>query len=386
MENILVVGTNTRPIACSIRNLDYAVYSADYFGCRDLHPCVNNYKSVLSQKPFESTGFFSQKFDKELLIKLAEDYVEQADKIICCSGASPQKFPKHKLIGNKDVSKVENKYKLYKQLRKSFGDIIQLPETYLVHNLQDAFEIAESSEAENFLLKPLEGSGGYGIRNLDSMDHDVNINEAILQEIVVGSDVSASVLSTGDDVNTILTSQQLIGNNCLGQKENYGYCGNIAPYIKNNSLDNNNMLREIAEEVVLELKLIGSNGVDMIVRNGNIHLIEVNPRLQGTFEVAESSLGINMIKAHIMACEGELMNIPTPKSFAVKMIIFSQRRSMVGNLDMDGVYDKPFPNVIIEEGEPVVTVLTSGMVLEDCICKAKNLVRKVYQNLKPISP
>jgi predicted ATP-grasp superfamily ATP-dependent carboligase len=93
-----------------------------------------------------------------------------------------------------------------------------------------------------------------------------------------------------------------------------------------------------------------------------------------------------MIKAHIMACEGELMNIPTPKSFAVKMIIFSQRRSMVGNLDMDGVYDKPFPNVIIEEGEPVVTVLTSGMVLEDCICKAKNLVRKVYQNLKPISP
>jgi predicted ATP-grasp superfamily ATP-dependent carboligase len=386
MENILVVGTNTRPIACSIRNLDYAVYSADYFGCRDLHPCVNNYKSVLSQKPFESTGFFSQKFDKELLIKLAEDYVEQADKIICCSGASPQKFPKHKLLGNKDVSKVENKYKLYKQLRKSFGDIIQLPETYLVHNLQDAFEIAESSEAENFLLKPLEGSGGYGIRNLDSMDHDVNINEAILQEIVVGSDVSASVLSTGDDVNTILTSQQLIGNNCLGQKEHYGYCGNIAPYIKNNSLDNNNMLREIAEEVVLELKLIGSNGVDMIVRNGNIHLIEVNPRLQGTFEVAESSLGINMIKAHIMACEGELMNIPTPKSFAVKMIIFSQRRSMVGNLDMDGVYDKPFPNVIIEEGEPVVTVLTSGMVLEDCICKAKNLVRKVYQNLKPISP
>ena len=95
----------------------------------------------------------------------------------------------------------------------------------MVHDLQDAFEIADSSEAENFLLKPLEGSGGMGIRNLDTIDHDAYINEAILQEIVEGIDVSASVLSTGDDVNTILTSQQLIGNNWLGQKEHYGYCG-----------------------------------------------------------------------------------------------------------------------------------------------------------------
>ena len=165
-----------------------------------------------------------------------------------------------------------------------------------------------------------------------------------------------------------------------------GIVGNIAPYIKNSSPDNPNIFREVAEEVILELKLIGSNGVDMIVRNGNIHLIEVNPRLQGTFEVVEASLGINMVKAHIMACEGELMNIPAPKMFAVKMIIFSQRRSMVGNLDMEGVYDKPFPNVIIEEGEPVATVLTSGKVLEDCIYTAKNLVKKVYKNLKPNFP
>ena len=385
MENILVVGTNTRPIACSLKSIDYDVYSADYFGCKDLKACVKDSKSVLSQKPFHSCGFFSQKFDTEHLLKIAEDYVVQSDKIICCSGVSPQKFPKHKLIGNRDVYKVENKYKLYKQLKKSFEGIFQLPETYLVHDIQDAIEIADSSEADNFLLKPLEGSGGIGIRNFDTIEHDVEINEAILQEIVEGSDVSASVLSTGDDASTILTSHQLIGNTGLGQKEHYGYCGNITPYIENIRSSNHNSLGEIAEEIIRELKLIGSNGVDMIVRNGNIHVIEVNPRLQGTFEVAESSLGINMVKAHIMACEGELMDIPAPKKFAVKMIIFSPRRSKVGNLDIEGVYDKPFPNVIIEEGEPVATVLTSGMVLEDCIYTAKNIVGTVFQNLSAIS-
>ena len=46
---------------------------------------------------------------------MADDYVDQVDRF-CCSGVSPLKFPEHKLIGNKDVSNVENKYKLYKHL------------------------------------------------------------------------------------------------------------------------------------------------------------------------------------------------------------------------------------------------------------------------------
>ncbi len=52
MENILVIGANTRPIACSLKNIGYNVYSSDYFGCMDLKKCVTNFKSVLSQKPY----------------------------------------------------------------------------------------------------------------------------------------------------------------------------------------------------------------------------------------------------------------------------------------------------------------------------------------------
>ncbi len=40
MENILVVGANTRPIACSLKNIGYNVYSVDYFGCQDIKQCV----------------------------------------------------------------------------------------------------------------------------------------------------------------------------------------------------------------------------------------------------------------------------------------------------------------------------------------------------------
>jgi len=60
MENMLVVGVNTRSVACSLKKLGYTVYSADYFGVMDLRPCVDRYKSILSQEPYQSCGKFTE--------------------------------------------------------------------------------------------------------------------------------------------------------------------------------------------------------------------------------------------------------------------------------------------------------------------------------------
>ena len=389
MENILVIGANTRPIACSLKNIGYNISSADYFGCIDLKKCVTNYKSVLSQRPYFSCGNFSENFDPEVILSNASDMIDDADYVVYNSGVSPEKIPKQKLIGNRDITNIENKYKLYKHLNKSCSDIFKLPETYLVNNLEDALETADESEAEKFLLKPLEGSGGAGIKNIEEIDPDTNIHGAILQEIVDGHDVSASVLSSGDEAVTILTSEQLIGNKSLGQRETYGYCGNIVPYIPQSNPKKsliNKHIEEIAADVVYDLKLIGSNGVDMIIKNGEVYVIEVNPRLQGTYEAAEKALGINIGQAHIMACQGELMKIPEPENFATKMIIFAKKRSMVGDLNIKCVNDIPACNVIIEEGEPLATVLTSGKLLEDTVISAKKVVTDVYRNLTPTNP
>lgn len=378
MENILVVGANTRPIACSLNKLGYNIYSADYFGCCDLKPYVKDYKSFLSQKPYESCGYFSQRFDGDVIYEMAKDFLGTVDSVICCSGADPHDYPKHKLIGNSDVDAVENKYKLYKKLKNKFDDILKLPETFLVHDIFDAHDIADSSDSEKFLLKPVKGSGGIGIMNLDEIGSDIQIHEAILQEIIEGRDVSTSVLSSGDEARTILTSHQLIGDKSLGQLESYGYCGNIAPYTQETVYPHQNHIKDISEEIIKELKLIGSNGVDMVINEDGIHLIEVNPRLQGTFEVAESSLGINMAEAHVKACRGELMETPAPQNFAVKLTVFAMKRSQVGELKLDGVHDKPYPNVIVERGEPISTVVTAGKIKENTLAAAKFIVNNLY--------
>ncbi len=65
------------------------------------------------------------------------------------------------------------------------------------------------------------------------------------------------------------------------------------------------------------------------------------------------------------------------------MIIFAKKRSIVGNLNMKYVNDIPAQNVIIEEGEPIATVLTSNKLLKDTVDSAKKIVNNVYRNLTP---
>ncbi len=374
MEKILVVGVNTRPVACSLKKLGYDIYSADYFGTCDLKECVSEYNSILKQKPYQSCGYFSENFNAGCLDELAKDFVDSADFIICLAGASPEKYPKKKIIGNKNVEGVENKYKLYKKLKNKF----KLPKTYYVSEMVEACEIIDNYPDKKFILKPIQGSGGYGIKDWEKKDDNINLKDFILQELIEGLNISVSVLSTGSQSHTILTSEQIIGEVNLGQTETYGYCGNIAPL-----LDDKGAAR-ISEDVINYLSLVGSNGVDFILKNHDLFLIEVNPRLQGTLECVEASLGINMMKLHIEACNGVMMDFPKPKKFAVKMIIHTMERSLVGDLSFKGVYDIPRKNVIMEKGEPVVTVVNSRKVLEDAVYSAKKHVSDVYSSLKPL--
>jgi len=371
MENVLVVGANTRSVACSLKKLGYNVYSADYFCTKDLIPCTDSLKCVLSQLPYASCGQFSLNFNEDYLAELAILLVDIADFIICCSGSSPQNFPLYKIKGNKDTEIIENKYKLYKKLKNRFN----IPETHLISGKDEVKEILEDFKDKSFILKPIRGTAGMGIRNVEEIGSNFEFQDYMLQEKIIGENLSSSTLSTGKEAKTILTSKQIIGKSMLGQMEPYGYCGNIVPYCGDQNV------ATIAEEVVQSLSLVGSNGVDFILKDNEVYLLEVNPRFQGTIECAEAVLGINMAEAHIKACNGTLVEIKSPQRFAVKMIVHARERSMVGKLEGEDVYDIPYENVIIEKGEPVATVVKTGTVLEDVIYSTQIKVALIYNKL-----
>lgn len=346
MERLLIVGANTRPVAEAAYDLGFEVYSVSYYCPVDFN-FYHERRCILEQGPLKSSGRFHESFRPSQLRDLARDFVDEVDWIIVLSGGLPEDFPSRKILGNKKTRRIENKHSLYKKLRGRF----KLPATYKLGDIEEAWEIQRQEPGKRFLVKPLWGSGGFGVSLLSDVGEPPK-GPFLLQEFVEGLHLSASVLSTGKDAITVLTSRQLIDTSIRGWKDNFVYVGNVvpAPYPE---------IKGVGEDVIESLSLLGSNGVDMVLSSGGVYVIEVNPRIQGTFECAQLSLGINMLSAHIRACEGELLDEPLTRRYAMKRIVYAPFRCQVGDLNFQRVYDIPCRDSIIEAGEPVATLLDS---------------------------
>ncbi|MCQ8905356.1 MAG: ATP-grasp domain-containing protein [Methanothermobacter sp.] len=361
MEELLVIGVNTRPVAESAFRLGYRVYSAGYYCTADFKHYTER-RCMLNERSGESCGRFHENFSQEKLLEAAADFIDRADGIIPLTGA-PQ-LPWGKVIGNSRTDHVEDKYRLYRRIRKSYPT----PETHLISDPAEAMEIVSAGE-KKYIAKPVSGAGGFGVTDHHEMD-----GEFILQEYIEGVPVSASVLSTGEEAMTVLTSRQIIDRKVPGFEGQFIYAGNITP-------GPSGEIEELASDLILDLSLRGSNGVDLIMRDSELYVIEVNPRIQGTFECAEASLGINMVDAHIRACMGELIEKPEPQRYAVKRIIYAPARCRVGEIETPGAHDLPVKGAIIEEGEPLVTVLATHRSREDAERLASGICSRVKEEI-----
>ena len=79
-------------------------------------------------------------------------------------------------------------------------------------------------------------------------------------------------------------------------------------------------MADTSEKLIRKFELIGSNGVDFILNKNGLYIIEINPRIQGTFECVQQALGINMLEAHIKACQNEIISIDKAKYYSYKKI------------------------------------------------------------------
>ena len=112
-----------------------------------------------------------------------------------------------------------------------------------------------------------------------------------------------------------------------------------------------------SESLAKKFRLLGSNGVDYILNENGLYVIEINPRIQGTFECVEQSLGINMLEAHINACRGKIIEVPEPKFYSYKKIVYSPNRNKYEKINLDNIYDLPHIGSITEKSEPLLTII-----------------------------
>ena len=410
MENLLLMGIDTRPMVNSAMKLDYKTFSISYFKTVDFKVPYRE-KHVLDQESVISCGRFEENYSPEKLLELSKDFLFQnydeneIDKIVLTTGINAKnfsgEFKKFRKIvrGNKNTESVENKFKFYNKLKNKFN----VPLTFQPSDVGELNEILEQYPNNQFILKPLQGSGGLGIFLLNNGTYDklkqdneicqnISLENYMLQEYIEGTNVSSSVLSSHSDRKNLINSR-LITEHDLGN-ESYEYSGNILPLDENsfrmfndnrteiNADELNKEMKDTSEDLIKQFNLIGSNGVDYILdKDGELKIIEINPRFQGTYELVENSLGINLLDAHIKACEGEIIDIPNPSQYSIKKIIYARKQVNIGNLNIPNVFDIPYEGVKIEKDQPLVTIISSNKNLETAIDDAKIAEDEVYENI-----
>ena len=239
----------------------------------------------------------------------------------------------------------------------------------------------------------MQGSGGYDINRLDKTSEiQFNDSEFILQEYISGINVSSSVLANKNDAKTIMNSRLLTMHD-TEKNNSFIYIGNILPLTKKSIMADvedidkiNAEMRDTSENLAKKFKLNGSNGVDYIINENGLYVIEINPRIQGTFECVENSLGINMLDAHIKACNGEIIEIPKAKYYSYKKIIYSPTRVKYEKINLNNIYDLPHIGSITEKSEPLLTIIDKDKDFEKLYKKVELSSEKVNNLAIPFQP
>lgn len=397
MKSILVVGFNVRPLARSAMKAGYRVLAVDFWGDLDLSQWAYHYVSVLNQQPQQRPERPSIP-TTETLITGAQQLLEEygpVNHIIASGGFDdhPNAWDKLSRLGNLrgNTSKILVQARdrtTTTQLANQVG--ASTPLSFEARN-QKQFESAINRLELPILVKPKCGSGGFHSRVLRS-DEDVKyyldhhrfseIEPVLVQQLVIGTDASVSILGTGQAAISVSVNEQLIGLPKLGKGRTKAYCGNIVPFQARK--DDLAQLAKISEEMSCSLGLIGSNGFDYVVDSkGTVYFMEINPRIQATIEAIELVSNLNLVDLHILACKGKLPEkITKPKAFCARIIVYAKRKSIVPNLaNIPGVVDLPVPGSISERGDPVCTVNHLGSTRAKALKGAWNIVDIIYSKL-----
>ncbi len=337
IKNILVLGYSVRHIVCSGARAGYNMYAVDCYSDVDTRAFAVDCKMA------ESVGLS----DAEIM-SIVGGWDLDFDAVILSSGFEEKRLPWRTLSNKPEiVRKVSDKRWLTEKV-EDLGFICPR-----IFDSQDEIEFPA-------VARPIRGAGGW--RNImvecesDLPDNWDDGGAWIIQEYVEGVDASVSTISTADEHISAAVNEQLLGVDYLNAPCRFSYCGNITPL----RTDYETRMRRIAEDIVLELGLLGSNGVDMIIgRGGEIYIAEVNPRFQASLDTVEMSTGISLLHSHVLAFEDKLTRVPKYSRYAAKQVLYASRDIAIEH-DLSktiGTADIPPAGRLIKKDGPLISVM-----------------------------
>jgi len=204
----------------------------------------------------------------------------------------------------------------------------------------------------------------------------------VYQELVEGTPLSASVVSDGEEARTVAVNETLSGVETCWPPNRFAYCGNVTPASHPFAEEAGGT----AEEVVEDLGLKGSVGVDFIAAEERLVVLEVNPRIQASLDTVEASTGLNVVKKHLEAVRGEPdwsrgFGEP-PSGAACRLVLYAPRDTVTSELSLEGLRDVPPPGRGVDKGEPLVSVFRKAGTPAEALREAEAAAERVYEEIR----
>jgi len=376
---ILIVGCSVRAAAWSAKRAGLRIFTADQFGDRDLSPMTEHH--LLIQDDWDEVTRLMG--SPEIEGWLYTGGIENQPEFI-------EKWTRMKpLLGNSAevVRQVRDPFLLHKTLQQSGIPMLKL-ERYAV-NL---------SAERQWLRKSYKSGGGIQVEFADSVSaNELPETESYFQEYQSGVPFSASCLGENGQFELLGFARQFIKQNDevfrAGDSIPFLFAGGIAPVELSNQVSR--QVRSIGECLVRQFGLSGLFGLDFILdQQGQIWLLEVNPRYTATMELLERQTGQSFMAKHTECYPEQNLDLkaneaPTSCEVFSKQIIYAPGAMtapaihffdefLVQDLCVEAA-DLPEEGLAITAGEPVCTLIARGTTENESIKRLQENAQRFMQ-------
>jgi uncharacterized protein len=365
---ILIMGVSVRAMAESAVASGYQVVGLDAFGDLDLQTmceCHSLRRDYLYR--FSAEGLFKASrglsFDSVVYTANLENHPSVVGRLA----------QNAVVLGNsKEVLKqIRDWPSLFAALNRSG---FRTPETLL------RADIRPPDPTRKWLVKPVRGGGGHRIafwRDGKKVSQD-----CMLQEYIPGISCSASFVSNGHEAVIIGLTEQLIGAAQFGGRD-FNYCGNLIPLEIGKGLTAYTHILEqvqrIATLLTREFGLVGVNGMDFILADGQVCLLEVNPRFSSSMELIERAYRLPVFDLHVRAITAGVLpdfdlvsKSRSPGNYFAKAILYAEKDGRAPKTQVwieRGIRDVPHTGEKLSRGKPICTLLADGTTRDECYAR-----------------
>lgn len=243
--------------------------------------------------------------------------------------------------------------------------------------------------AGQWLQKPLRSGGGLGIARAAAGAQLAPGH--YWQQRVAGEAQSAVYVADAGHATLLGVTRQMVGWPEFHAPE-FSYCGSLGPLVPAPEL--HGQWRTIGNVLARALDLRGLFGVDAVVADDRVTVIEVNPRYTASVEVLEAALGVAAVRLHLTAW-GEAGEGPTTRTdagatggaMAGKAILFAPRDlafrsgAVVAGAGNAVFADIPAPGAPVAAGAPILSVLCRADTAAECESLLRRAAADVYRVL-----